>query len=109
MSVPSKLILANLNDQYIEVDGVKNQTTGLFFNGGQVLATLFNPDGSQQAAEINNLACNYVANSNGVYRGQVANSFYQPPGTGYWLILQIAAGIYLATIRISVEVVTRRT
>ena len=109
MSVPSKLLLANLNDQYIEVDGIKNAVTGQFFNGGQVLATLLNPNGKQVAPEIDNLVCNYVANSNGVYRGQVANTFYQPPGTGYKLVLQIAAGIYLATITISVEVVTRRT
>jgi hypothetical protein len=86
-----KKILFKSNDQVIEVFGLKNVLTGAFLNAATVTATLKNRSG-QNVAGLTDLPLNYVAGSNGDYRGQVEETFNPPQRDGYTLIIDAAEG-----------------
>jgi hypothetical protein len=110
MSVPSSITLYAKNDQYIEIDGLADGLNpSSYINGATVTLTLKDATGTI-VPEVNALVLSYVASTNGVYRGQVANTLNPATlGSGYKFYLDVDnAGVKLH-MEISGAVKVRKT
>jgi hypothetical protein len=72
-------VLFKKNDQFVEVNGLRNNLTGAYLNAATVTATLRDLAGVAVAG-LDGVALAYVAGSDGDYRGQVEETFDPPPG-----------------------------
>jgi hypothetical protein len=108
MAVPKKLILYDSNDQIVEIDGLQDGTVtpATYINNAVVTATLYDSSGATVSG-LNNVTMNYVAASNGNYRGNVPNTFSPPIGGGYVLKLDGNVSGIKFHIEIAVEIKTR--
>jgi hypothetical protein len=108
MAVPSKLILYKKNDQYVEISGLADGLTAAYMNAATVTATLKARDGTNVTG-LTNITLSYVAASDGVYRGQVAETFDPTAGGGYTLHIDATQGSTTAHLEIPVEIKIRKT
>lgn len=109
MAVPSKIILYQLNDQFIEIDGLADSLSLAFQNSATVTATLKDRSGAPVTG-LTNVTLNYVASSSGIYRGAVPATFNPTKGGGYTLVIDANnnAGAK-AHLEIAAEVQIRKT
>ncbi len=107
MAVPSKLVLYQSNDQYIEIDQLADGITGAFVNGATVTVTLKDSAGAIVTG-ISSLALSYVAASSGKYRGQVEDTFNPTKGGGYILHVNADNGGLKLHLEIPVEIKIRK-
>jgi len=107
MAVPSKIILYQLNDQLLFVDGLQDED-GSYVNVATVLATLKNREGTV-IAPISALTLAYVPTSNGRYEGVVEDTFNPPKGGGYTLFVDSTDGTTKGHWEIPVEVKVRKS
>lgn len=84
MAVPIKMVFTRKNDQFIEIDGLQDPTTGAFVNNATVTATLVDQYGNAVPG-CTNVTLNYLATTNGNYRGLVEQTFNPIIGAGYTL------------------------
>jgi hypothetical protein len=84
MGVPQRMVFTRKNDQFIEIDGLQDPTSGTFFNGATVTATLIDQY-LQPVPGCTAIVLNYLAGTNGNYRGLVEQTFNPPLGVGYTL------------------------
>ena len=82
MAVPVKLIPVRLNDQYLEIDGLQDAVTLVYYSNATVMATLVDQLGDPVPG-FTNVAMSYIAGTNGNYRGLVVQTFNPPLGVGY--------------------------
>lgn len=108
MAVPSRIILYQKNDQFIEIDGLKDGLAGTFVNNATVTATLKDRSGVV-VSEVNNLTLVYVAASNGKYRGLVEDTFNPTRGGGYTLVVEADQAGTKLHLEIPVEVRVRKS
>jgi len=106
MAIPSKLVIDLKNDQYIELSAVANGLTAEYINDAIATVTLYDRDGSV-VPDVSALPLDYVAESDGVYRGLIPNTFNPARGGGYKLMVDVVSGEYKAHIEIPVEVKVR--
>jgi len=90
MAIPSEVVMFRLNDQFIEIDGLVDPTTGTAINGATVTATLVDESGAQ-VPSLTNVALTYIAGSAGNYRGLVEQTFNPSLGSGYTLTIKASA------------------
>lgn len=114
MAVPSKLILYQDNDQYIEIDGLADELTGSYFNAATVTATLIDTAGLVGLAGSTvtgfPLTLSYVSASNGNYRGKVLYSVVSVlPLGGYKMFFDAIQGGTQLHIEIPVSVKIRKS
>jgi len=83
MALPSSLTLYKLNDQYIQLDGLADDT-GAFINSATVLGTLYDKQ-NHPVAGATALSFTYVALSDGTYKAAIPETFDPPAGSGYSL------------------------
>jgi hypothetical protein len=91
MAVPSKITLYQLNDQYLEIDGLADGLTTTVINTAVVTATLKDSTGASVSG-LTNLSLTYVASSSGVYRGLIEDTFNPAIGGGYTLYIDAVDG-----------------
>jgi hypothetical protein len=109
MAIPEKLTLYQLNDMFIEIDGLADGLDpGTFYNAATVIATLKDRDGVDVPGCIG-VTLSYLPASNGNYRGIVDDPFDPPAGGGYTLILDTDQGGIKGHFEIKAEVKVRRT
>lgn len=109
MAFPTKITFFQLNDQYLELDGLADGITGAFVNGATVTASLYDPTGAA-VSTFTGIPLNYVAASSGVYRGQVPNTFDPLAlGGGYVLKIDAVNGAVKAHIEVSTIVAIRKS
>ena len=109
MAIPSKLTFYKLNDQLLEVSGLHDglvPTT--FFNAATVNATLYDRAGVVADSALNNLTLSYVTASDGIYRGQIEQTFDPPASGGYSLVINATQGTTVAKWTISSDVKVRK-
>lgn len=106
--IPSKLIMTPTNDQLIEVFGLQDKGSGLYFGAGaNVRATLTDWQGNQVAGCIN-VALSLVVNSvTGDFIGTVEQTFAPAVGAGYTLTIIATQGQAYGQWQIPVEVQVR--
>lgn len=103
MSIPTSVILYQLNNQFIEIDALKDVISGAFLNSETVVANLYDPLGVVVPG-LTALSMPFVAASSGVYRGQIVGSTFNPPlGGGYLLKLTSTNG-FLLTIKAKISI-----
>lgn len=84
MPAPPNIELFKANDQIIEIFGLKNGLTNGFINTAVCTATLKDSTGSSVTG-ITDLSLDYIAGSNGIYRGIIQDTFDPPTGNNYIL------------------------
>lgn len=115
MPVPAKITFYQLNDQYLELDGLsQNQITSSGVtvtpvNSATVTATLYDSTNTV-VANFNAIPLSYVSGSSGTYVGQVPNSF-DPAllGSGYTLFIDAVFNSLKLHLEVKAAVVVRRT
>lgn len=108
MAVPDSITLYKVNDQVVEVTGLKNNVTGAFLNAATVTATLKDKNGNAVTG-LSSLTLAFLAGTNGNYRGQVEQTFDPAPGRGYVLHIDSDEGGVVGHWEIPVIVEVRRT
>lgn len=106
VNLPPQLTFTVGNDQSLTATGLFNQIDQAYVNNATVVATLLGPNG-QPVVGLNQLMLNYIAASNGVYRGIVLNSFAPPVGEGYKLLLDASVGQFKGHWEFPVEIAVR--
>ena len=86
MPVPVLIELFKSNDQTIELAGLKNGLSNGFINSATCTATLKDRDGNSVSG-VTNLSLAYVASSDGIYRGNIPDTFDPPTGNDYTLLV----------------------
>lgn len=107
MAVPKFITLYVLNDQYLEVDGLADAVSGVFDPNATFTANLYDLTGAVVPTFTGPVTLNYVAASNGIYRGVVTNTFNPPIGGGYTMKLDAVDGTTKLHIEIPVVVLVR--
>jgi hypothetical protein len=102
MSIPTSVTLYPGNNQYVEIQGLKDVITGSFLNTETVTATLFDSTGAAVAG-LNALAMPFEAASSGNYRGQIVGSTFNPPLGSYTLKITSTNG-FLLTLKSKVAI-----
>jgi len=102
------LTLYKVNDQVIEVLGLKNNVSGAFLNAATVTATLKDAAG-QNVTGLTNLTLAYVAASSGDYRGQVEQTFDPAVGGSYTLHIDGSEAGLVLHLEIATTVSVRRS
>lgn len=104
VALPRKLYYAPDNSLLITVDGLFDKGLNSYFDAtATVKAWLLDSTGSV-VAEVNGVAMNYVAASNGSFQAQVLSAAAQPLGPGYMLKIQADQGGAHRTVWEEVEV-----
>jgi hypothetical protein len=80
------------NDMVIELNGLRNEVTGLYVNDGTVSFSLKTMAGSAVAGQSFPSAMPYVPESNGVYRATLLDSVEMVKGTRYTIEINADAG-----------------
>jgi hypothetical protein len=102
MSIPTSVTLYQLNNQYVEIQGLKDVITGLFLNTETVTATLFDSTGVAVTG-LSALAMPFEAASSGNYRGQISGTTFNPPLGTYSLKITSTNG-FLLTLKVKVAI-----
>ena len=107
--MPSSLTAAIYvaNDNYIEVDALANGATDAFENSATVTATLKTSGGAEVAGQSWPLTLNYVADSDGTYRGILDDALSIVAGTTYVVHIEATASGLTAHWEISLQAQTR--
>lgn len=84
-------VLLIANDQTLTVT-VQDEITGDYINDAAVTATVKDPADNAIAGQSWPLTLDYVAASNGVYRGNLEDTLVLKPNIKYWIIVDIDAG-----------------
>jgi hypothetical protein len=80
-----------MNDQYVEITGLKDTITDAFVNTATVTATLYNRNGVAME-NFTDISLDYLAASNGNYRGFISEAFNAAVGSDYTLVLEVVSG-----------------
>ncbi len=87
-------IVFRANDNVIELDGLKNKVADTFLNSATVTVTIVDKGGVEVTGQTWPLAMDYVASSDGIYRGTIEDvavfllftaptAFQQTQGSNY--------------------------
>ena len=96
------------NDNLITVDGVEDESTGLFINTATVTMTLQDSTPADVAGQVFPAALTYVAASDGTYQGTLEDTLSLTTSEQYTLIVDIDAGAGLiAHFEIPTRALTR--
>lgn len=106
MAFPSRLTLVQLNDQYIQIDGLADGITGAAINGATLSVTLKDPV-LGNVTTMTGISMAYVASSAGSYRGLVTNAFDPPLGATYTAVFDGTNGGFKLHIELPVTVAAR--
>ncbi len=91
-SLSAAIYLAN--DNYLEVDALKNGATDAYQNSATVTATLKTSAGAEVAGQSWPLTLDYVAASDGTYRGILDDALSLVDGTTYVAHIEaVSAGV----------------
>lgn len=85
-------ILYDNNDNILEVDGLKNDLTGVFLNTATVTVTLKDATGAEVAGDIWPKAMEYLDASNGIYRTTLPYSLVMTAGSRYSAVIAADGG-----------------
>lgn len=85
-------ILLDNNDSILEVDGLKNELTGVFLNAATVTVTLKDAAGADVAGDTWPKTLNYLAASNGTYRATLLYSLTLTAGSRYTAVITADGG-----------------
>jgi hypothetical protein len=109
MAIPTKFTFYQLNDQFLEIDGLADGITGAFINTAVVTATLKDVDGVSVTG-FTNITLSFVALSSGKYRGQIQDTFNPTAQGGYTLVIDVVdGGVDKGHWEIPAEVKVRKT
>lgn len=108
MPVPRHVDLFKANDQTIEISGLKDGLNNGFINTATCTAILKDRDGNSVSG-ITNLSLVYIANSDGVYRGNIPDTFDPPVGNSYTLLIDSDDSGNKLHIEINTRVSVRRS
>lgn len=94
MAIPIKVTLFIQNDMFVEIDELHDGLDALtYFNAATVTATLKDRSGVVVTG-VNGIVLNYIAASNGKYRGAIQETFNPTTGGGYKLeIVAVQSGV----------------
>jgi hypothetical protein len=81
MAFPTRLTMAQLNDQFIQLDGLADGITGAAISAAVMTVTLQDFNGNN-VANMTGISMTPVSPA-GSYRGAVTNAFNPPAGTEY--------------------------
>lgn len=109
MPLPVEFTFTQLNTQLVELDGVVDSVSGAYLNNLNTLVCKLVNSKNQVDPNFQNIALNYIANSNGVYRGVVPGAFNAPVGSGYRLIIDGSNGTTLIHLEVPSVVVVRKS
>lgn len=87
------------NDQTLLVQSVYNEITAAYINDATVTATLKKKDTTTVSGQSWPLTLDYVAASNGNYRGNLSNLLELRPHTVYVIEITIVSGSFKAFYR----------
>jgi hypothetical protein len=99
------------NSQYLDIAGVKDQSTSpaTYLNSGTATATLYDATGASVPGFVN-VTGQYQASSSGEYRFPVDPSQFNPSTTGkYTLKVDITSGSIRYHVEYNVKIATRNT
>ncbi len=95
-----------MNDQYVEITGLKDTITDTFVNSATVTATLFNRNGVAME-NFTDISLDYVSASDGDYRGFISEAFNAAVGDDYTLVVEVVSGSNNLRAEYDAEVVVR--
>jgi hypothetical protein len=113
--------LTQLNNQYVELDGLIDGTTKYLADGVTLnpnptylnnAAGTFTVKDSTGTAVTNGgpITMTYVAGSNGTYRGLLTSAFNPPASGGYTIVIDLAAtGGFIGHWELPATVLTRKS
>lgn len=85
-------ILFDNSDMVLELDGVRNETSGTFLNAAVATVTLKDSAGVSVTGQTWPLTLSYVPLSDGVYRAGLSNALAITPGSRYVALINVDAG-----------------
>lgn len=103
-----KKIFYQNNTQQVQLYGVKDETTGLFWTTGTITATLYDQNGNQVAGLIG-IPLTLQAGGLGNYFGTVTATFKPDVGDGFILMVDGDQGASHLHLEIPVEVRARKS
>jgi hypothetical protein len=109
MSIPAKLTLYALNDQFLEIDGLADGLNPASFINGAVVTVTLKDSSGVVVPQVNALVLTYLATTNGNYRGQVTNALNPTIGGGYTAFLDVNNGGIKLHMEIPAEVKIRKS
>lgn len=71
------------NKQLLEIFGIYDRLAGIYLNGASDLTATLKDSAGISVAGFTAIALDYIAGSNGDYRGNVGADVDPPAGTGY--------------------------
>lgn len=95
------------NDNYIEVDGLKDKATDAYINDATVACTLKDSGGNNVTGQSWPLTLSYVASSNGKYRGLLDNALVLTARKMYTAHITVVGGGLDAAWELPVFAMTR--
>lgn len=103
MAIPSKYVLFDDNNQYVEFEGLydgvaSTPTSKVWVNNATGTVTLYD-EHDTPVAGLSGISMVYVTGSNGNYRGAVGSAFTPPVGGGYTLVIAMNANGTIMTTK----------
>ena len=115
MTVPTRVTITKLNDDFVEVVGLAKQIRQAdgtlqktYLNAASVTATLKDSTGTPVTG-FNGITLVYVAGSNGIYGGQIQETFSPAVGGSYTLHIDASEGGLVMHLEIATTVSVRRS
>lgn len=106
MAFPTRLTMAQLNDQYIQLDGLADGLTAAPISAATLTVTLINQSGGN-VASMTGISMAAVGGLPGSYRGLVTNAFDPPLGSQYTAAFDGTNGGFKIHIELPVTVAKR--
>lgn len=105
MSFPARLTMAQLNDQFIQLDGLADGLTGAAITTAVMSVTLQDFNGTPVVG-MNAVSMTAVNGLAGSYRAAITNAFNPPAGTEYTAVFVGTNNGF--TLRISLPVTVQK-
>jgi hypothetical protein len=72
--------IIDASDNLLKVSGLKNEATGAYLNSATLTATLYDTGGTEIVGETWPISLSYVADSDGIYQGNLKDTLTLAPG-----------------------------